>query len=261
MQPGFASKRFGSTTFEILKWTYKDPSTGKKEPKTNQCATFPTHLHGAAAMFVLMDEGKTKPKGSVTYRWLYRDQTIAEAIKTWCGDYWADGYTAHMFEQTGLKPTSILTQERIRDPDVAVSIARAIAMWERGKPYPEQLTEAEWHQAHAMAFSGAVAPAPSHENDVPLIPPAATSSLTIAQRVKRAYQAFWASVSAIGSVGVVGAISGEQSYLPAVPQGLSQSVKNVGGWTDLVSGHTWQMLLFGAAAFGAVAVIQKVRNG
>ncbi len=50
MEPGPSSKKFGSTSYETLQWTYK----GK--PAVNKCATFPTSHHGAAAMFDLLQD-------------------------------------------------------------------------------------------------------------------------------------------------------------------------------------------------------------
>jgi hypothetical protein len=154
MEPGFASKRMGSTSFEKLRWT-----DAKGKTRTNKCATFPTHQHGAAAMFILLSEGK-----------YYRGKPIEDAIRTWCGGYWASDYIDHMCQATGLKPTSLLTAERVQDPDIAVPIARAIARWERGS-YAEQLTEDEWIKSHGMAFGGAVAPEPTPDNDVPFQTP------------------------------------------------------------------------------------------
>lgn len=243
-EPGFASRRWGSTTHETLVWVDKK---GKKH--TNLCATFPTHHHGGAAVFTLLAEGKH-----------YRNKPIAEAIATWCGGHSASQYIDHMEKSTGVKRSAILTEERIRDPDIAVPIAMAIARFEAGADATLPLSEADWRQIHDMAFGEAVAPAPSIDNDVPFQKPEGIHRETIAQRVKRAYQTFWAAVGTISSVGVVGALQGEESYLPAVPQGLVTSVKNVGGWTDLVSASTWQMLLIGSAAFVAVYLFQKVRQ-
>ena len=242
-EPGFASKRWGATSHEVLLWTDK-----KGKTHTNEIATFPTHQHGGAAVFTLLAEGK-----------YYRNKPIAEAIATWCGGHSASEYIDHMERSTGTKRTALLTNERIKDPDIAVPIAMAIARFEAGAGVELPLDEDDWREIHAMAFGAAVAPAPTPDNDVPFQKPEGVRRETIAQRVRRAYQAFWASVTTIGSVGVVGAVSGEESYLPAVPHGLMQSVKNVGGWSDLASGHTWQMLLFGSAAFGAVWLFQKVR--
>lgn len=242
-EPGFASKRWGSESHETLKWVDK-----KGKAHTNLIATFPTHQHGGAALFTLLAEGKH-----------YRGKPIAEAIATWCGGNSASEYIDHMEKSTGIKRTAILTEERLRDPDIAVPIAMAIARFEAGTS-DLPLTEADWRAIHAMAFSGAAAPTPTVDNDVPFQKPEGARRETIAQRIKRAYQGFWAAVGTIGSVGVVGAINGEESYLPAVPHGLLQSVKNAGGWTDLLSAHTWQMLLVGSAVFGGVWLLQKVRS-
>lgn len=244
---GFAAKRWGSTSFETLKWT--DKKTGKSH--TNQCATFPTHQHGGAALFTLLAEGK-----------YYRDKPISEAIATWCGGNSASEYIDHMERATGTKRTALLTEERIRDPDIAVPIAMAIARFEAG-PVDLPLDEADWRKVHAMAFAGASAPEPSIDNDVPFQKPEGARRETIAQRVRRAYQAFWASVSAIGSVGIVGALNGEQPLLPAAPVGLKQSIGNLHSWSDLVPVTQWKMLLVGGLVFGVVAggsaLIQRLK--
>lgn len=256
MEPGFASKRFGSTTHEVLKWVYEDPKTGKKTPKTNRCATFPTHHHGAAAMFVLLAEGKP-----------YRNKTIEEAIKTWCGGYWASEYLEHMYSETGLKPTSVLTLERVRDPDVAIPICQSIARWERGKGWPiDQLDWPGWKSAHDMAFGNAMAPAPTPDNDVPFQKPEGKA------REKRETIAMWfkrvvgGALTSIGTYGVLGPTGSD--VLPFVPPpsaGLKQTVQNLGAWGDAVPWQQWQMLAMGAGVFAAVAgasvIMQKVRNG
>lgn len=239
LEPGFASARFGSTSYETLKWTYTDPKTGKKSPKTNLCATFPTHQHGAAALFVLLAEGKP-----------YRNKTIEEAIKTWCGGYWASSYLDHMYKETGLKPTSVLTLERVRDPDVAIPIGQAIARWERGKDWPmDQLDYAQWKVAHDMAFGNGLAPAPTHENDVPFQKPEGAARETFALRLKRTWQAITATIA---SGGVVWGIGGDQ-WVPAPPAGLKQGIANLGQWSTAVPVSQWKMLGAGAVVFLLVA--------
>lgn len=240
MEPGFASRRFGSTSHETLKWIFEDPKTGKRTPKTNLCATFPTHHHGAAAMFVLLSEGK-----------YYRNKTIEEAIRKWCGGYWAIEYLEHMYESTGLKPTSVLTAERIRDPDIAIPIGQAIAKWERGPLWPmDQLDWKGWKEAHDMAFGDGLAPAPSPDNDVPFQKPEGAlreQRETIWMWLKRTVGGAFA---AIGTYGVLGPTKFD---IPPPPETLKQSVINLGQWGDVVPVQQWQMLGLGAIVFMAIA--------
>lgn len=240
MEPGFASKRFGSTTHEKLTWIYTDPKTGKSSPKTNLCATFPTHEHGGAAMFVLLSEGKP-----------YRNMSIEEVIKTWCGGYWASDYLDHMYEATGLTAKDILSPERVRDPKVSIPVCQAIARWERGKNWPmDQLDWAGWQRAHDMAFGSGYAPAPTPDNDVPFQKPEG--------RAREAWQAtvrrFKAVVAAISSGSLLYNMDA-LPLLPAPPPQIKQSFINLGQWSEAVPVQQWQMLGVGAAVlFGAAAV-------
>lgn len=243
MEPGFASKRFGSTTHEKLTWVYTDPKTGAQSNKTNLCATFPTHVHGGAAMFVLLSEGKP-----------YRNKTIEEAISTWCGGYWASDYLDHMYEATGLTQKDVLTPERIRDPKVSIPICQAIARWERGKSWPmDQLDWAGWQQAHDMAFGSGLAPAPTPDNDVPF------------QKPEGKAREAWASIVRKVKY-VTGAITGggllftmdQIPTVPAPPPQLKQSFVNLGQWSDAVPYHQWQMLGLGAAVFVGVALVMSL---
>lgn len=244
MEPGFASKRWGSTTFETLKWTDKQ---GKAH--TNLIATFPTHSHGGAALFTLLAEGK-----------YYRDKPIQDAIATWCGGHSASEYIDHMEKTTGIKRTAILTNERIRDPDIAVPIAMAIARFEAGAKADLPLCEEDWREIHGMAFSGkTVAPKPSPDNDVPFQKPEGARRENILLWTWRTIKATIASISTLGIMETISPVSPSQFLIPAVPPNLKQSLLNVSSWTDAVSGQQWQVLLVGGVAFTGVWLLQKVR--
>lgn len=154
-EPGYASKKFGSTSFETLKWKDK---AGK--PRVNRIATFPTPQHGAAGCFHLLSTSKH-----------YVGQPISKAITTWCGGYSASGYAQAMQSRSGLSGDTILTADLIKDPSFAVPLLMAMAKWEAGKAFP--MDEAGFQQGHAMAFGDGLAPAPSPDNDVPAQKPEA----------------------------------------------------------------------------------------
>lgn len=165
MQPGPSSKKFGSTSFDTLKWTGPD---GKQ--KTNTCATFPTDVQGAAAMFDLLASTK------------FADgkRTLREIISKWCGGYWVSSYLSALEKGTGVTADTVLTRGMVCNPAIAIPIAQAMAQFEAGQAYP--LDAEGWRQAHTLALPTAaleavaeVAPpekvAPSPENDKPLSKP------------------------------------------------------------------------------------------
>ncbi len=243
MEPGFASKRWGSTSHETLKWTDK-----KGKAHTNLIATFPTHHHGGAALFTLLAEGKH-----------YRNKPIAEAIATWCGGNSASEYIDHMERSTGVKRTAILTDERFRDPDIAVPIAMAIARFEAGtRELP--LSEADWRSIHEMAFGKAEAPEPTPDNDVPFQKPEGKRRENIALWTWRTIKVTVGSLTTVGFMETISPVSPSQFLIPSVPPNLKESVVNLGGWRDLVTAEQWQMLLLGSAVFGGVWLLGKVRQ-
>jgi hypothetical protein len=142
MYPGPSSKRFGSTSFEVL----------RSKDGVHKIATFPTHQHGAAALFDLMSRK-------------YTGRTVETAIKTWCGGYYVDTYCKVLEEKGGVARTAMMDAAFIRDPARAIPFAKAMAWQEAGQDYP--LDEAGWAAAHTMAFAGEVAPAHAPDNDVP----------------------------------------------------------------------------------------------
>lgn len=192
-EPGYASKRFGSTSFETLRWKDK---TGKA--RVNRIATFATPQHGAAACFHLLGTSKH-----------YVGQPISKAITTWCGGYSASGYAKALQSRAGLSGDTILTADLIKDPAFAVPLLMTMAQWEAGRPFP--MDEEGFRQGHAMAFGDGLAPAPSPENDVPTQKPEGKAREVIA------------TVTKIG-----GAIS-----VPAVPAAYTTNVANAQGWQGL----------------------------
>lgn len=145
-EPGPSSRKFGSTSHETLRWTYK----GKTQ--VNKCATFPSHQHGAAAMFDLLHRR-------------YAGLTIEKAVTRWCGSYYAGAYAKALEANGGVTKGDVLTKALVEDPDFAIPLAKAMAVVEAGKTYP--MDDDEWLEAHQMAFGGAVAPEFAPDNDVP----------------------------------------------------------------------------------------------
>jgi len=190
MEPGYASKRFGSTSFETLKWRDK-----KGKPRVNRIATFSTPQHGAAGNYHLLGTSKH-----------YVNRPISTAITTWCGGYSAGAYTKALEARAGLSGDTVLTADLVRDPSFAVPLLMAMAKWETGQPFP--MDEEGFRQGHAMAFGDGLAPAPSPENDVPTQKPEARTREVVA---------------------TVGKVAGGLS-IPAVPVAATQNVVNAEGW-------------------------------
>lgn len=141
--PGPSSKKFGSTAYETL--TSKDG--------VHKIATFPTHVHGVAALFDLLERS-------------YTGMTVQAAITKWCGGYYVNTYTRVLEDKGGVKASDKLTSELLRDANKAIPLAKAMAFQEAGQDYP--LDDAGWSQGHEMAFGlGAIAPAWTPDNDVP----------------------------------------------------------------------------------------------
>lgn len=162
-EPGPSSRKFGSTSHEVLRWTYK----GK--PAVNKIATFPTSQHGAAAMFHLLNRK-------------YTGRTIESAITKWCGGYHAAAYAKALETNGGCSADDTLTSERLQDPAFAIALCKAMARVEAGRDYP--MTDAEWQDAHEMAFGTGVAPEFSPDNDVPSPGPNARAVATVKEIAK-----------------------------------------------------------------------------
>lgn len=143
MYPGRSAKRFGSTAHEVL----------RSKDGVHKIATFPSDIHGAAAMFHLLGNGG------------YVGKTIEGAIRKWCGGYYASTYVNVLETKGGVKSSDVLTLAMLHRQDVAIPLCRAMAWQEAGRDYP--LDDAGWMTAHTMAFGEAEAPKFAPHNDVP----------------------------------------------------------------------------------------------
>lgn len=160
MYPGPSAKKFGSTSFETL----------RSRDGTHKIATFPTHLHGAAALFDLLDRS-------------YTGKTVEQAIQKWCGGYYVSTYLKVLQQKGNVPPNLALTKTFLRDHSRSIDLVRAMAWQEAGQDYP--LSEQEWLQAHSMAFAGgAKAPEFSPTNDVPSPKPETRQAETIKEVAK-----------------------------------------------------------------------------
>ena len=116
-----------------MRWTDEN---GKKH--TNTIATFESHLNGAAAMFDLLAS-----RG-------YCGRPISKAIRKWCGNNWPAEYNKRI-SACGIDTATKLTHDLLLNQQFAITLAKAMAEHEAGKPYP--LSDAEWAQAHEVAFT------------------------------------------------------------------------------------------------------------
>lgn len=226
MYPGKVSRRFGATTYEVL----------RSKDGVHKIATFPSPIHGAAAQFALLHDN-------------YTGLTIEAAIRKWCGGYYAATYLKVLEDQTGITKTAILTKELVREARYAIPICKAMAWQEAGKDFP--LTDEEWAAAHAMAFSGDVAPAFATSNDVPSPKPET--------RRREAIKTTSTVATVVTGAGAV--VTGlAENGVPAVPPKAAESLTNVAGWLESagrIKGQSGQLigeplLIVG---IGAIAVI------
>jgi len=129
MYPGPSSKRFGSTSHEVL----------HSKDGEHKIATFPDNVSGAAALFDLLSSPA------------YTGRPIAKAIEKWCGGFYVSTYI-HVLEQNGgVTRDTLLTRDLMSNADVAIPIGKAMALQEAGRDFP--MSDAEWSAAHARAFS------------------------------------------------------------------------------------------------------------
>jgi hypothetical protein len=129
--PGKIAKKWGAKSHEVL--ISKD---GK-----HLIATFPTHIQGAAAMFDLLNT-----KG-------YLGKTIEKAIARWCGGFYVSTYINVLESHGKVTRHTKLTTELLKDPEVAIPLAKAMALQEAGRDYP--MSDEDWRTAHKMAFPDA----------------------------------------------------------------------------------------------------------
>lgn len=150
MYPGPSARRFGSTSFETL----------VSRDGTHKIATFMSPVQGAAAQFDLLARN-------------YCGMSVKDAITKWCGDYYTSTYLDVLARETGIRPEDELTPEMIRNASIAVPIAKAMALQEAGRPFP--MSDAEWFDAHALAFPPAPATLRGWEPDNDMPTPKAAS--------------------------------------------------------------------------------------
>lgn len=128
MWPGPSATAFGATGFDTL-----------NDGQGNKIARFPDAESGGAAQFDLLKRG-------------YSGMRLADAIRKWSGGNHWQPYASHISKNTGLTPDTVLTPEFLADPSKAVPLAKAMAHWEAGRPYP--MTDEQWNAAHVRFLGG-----------------------------------------------------------------------------------------------------------
>lgn len=188
MYPGEASKRFGSTTFEILRSTDGE----------HRCATFATHEQGAAALFWLLSQP----------RYANGQRTLEQIIRKWCGDFRTGSYLKTLESKTGVNGSTVLTVDMLKNAEIAIPLARAMAVQEAGVDYP--LAEPGWRVAHDMVFDS-IPDEPVTDKAPPSV--ASSRKWSVAQGLKGMFGG-----TAIGGAGFVSAdsIQSTKSYLDIV---------------------------------------------
>lgn len=215
MYPGPSAKKFGSTSFETL----------RSHDGVHKIASFPTGIHGAAAQFDLLHAK-------------YCGLTVQDAITKWCGAYYVSTYLKVLKDRAGVEANSELTQEMMRDPAVAIPLAKAMAWQEAGQEFP--LSEQDWVEAHNMAFSGHVAPAWNPRNDVPSPRPETRWATTVEKAKQTTY-----GLVGTGTVGTAAVTA--PNWVPAVPDAYNTWIANAEAWKA-----------FGAKVAGMPAEFQAI---
>lgn len=128
MYPGPSSKRFGSSRFEVL----------HSHDGTHKIACFDDPVDGAAAQFDLLSSPD------------YTGRSIRAAIQKWCGGYYANSYIKVLEEKGHVTAETLLTRDLLRNPQVAIPLAKAMAWQEAGIEFP--LDDAGWRKAHEKVF-------------------------------------------------------------------------------------------------------------
>lgn len=113
MYPGPSARRFGSTSFETL----------VSRDGTHKIATFMSPVQGAAAQFDLLGRS-------------YCGMSVRDVIAKWCGGYYTGTYLQVLARETGIQAEDELTLDMLRNPSIAVPIAKAMALQEAGSRSP-----------------------------------------------------------------------------------------------------------------------------
>lgn len=133
MWPGPVASQAGATGFEQL-----------HDSQGNKIATFDDPVKGAAAQFQLLAKN-------------YAGLPLNKAIARWSGGNSSSDYANSVAKAIGVDPNAPLTVNLLSNPDTAIPLAKAMAKYEAGKPFP--LTDDQWRQAHQSVFG-----APSSDN-------------------------------------------------------------------------------------------------
>lgn len=140
--PGPSARKFGSVGYVTL-----------NDGQGNKIAIFDTFEQGAAAQFDLL------------YR-KYAGKPLTRLLTIWSGGNHSAAYTRSVAGEMGIRPDAIITREMLKDPKIAVPLARAMARVESGRNHPAPISA--WQAAHRMALGGpqpttAAAPVPTAE--------------------------------------------------------------------------------------------------
>lgn len=232
IEPGYASKKFGATRHEVLRWKGPDGN-----PRENRIATFPTPQHGAAAQMHLLATGRH-----------YRNKPIRQAVQTWCGGYWSDSYERVIKAKAGISPETCVTVELLSDVEFAIGLCKAMAWQEAGRAFP--MDDAGWRTAHQMAFGSGYAPAPHPDNDVPFPKPeaAAREATAAAAKVTTAVTAVGGAATAISQTPTEAITKATETITSA--KGLGEAVA---GATTFAAGAPFAVAA--ALACGAVVLL------
>lgn len=127
--PTSSARRFGATSAEKL-----NDGLGQN----NEAATFPSHVKGAAALFDLLTRH-------------YTGRPLDVLLDKYANGNEIPSYLADMKRLAGVGPDFVLTRDYMANPATAIPFAKAIAWHEAGRQYP--MTDAQWREAHALAFA------------------------------------------------------------------------------------------------------------
>jgi hypothetical protein len=100
----------------------------------NQIASFPTPVHGAAALLYQLNQPS------------YVGKTVGEAISKWSGGNSVSSYLS-VLSGAGFNADQNVS-EIMASPDSAVAFAKAMARHEAGSEYP--MNDEQWQQAYNM---------------------------------------------------------------------------------------------------------------